>query len=154
MTAKTTGPDAAPRLATIGYEAEVQPAVIERLKRAGIEVLIDVRAVASSRRAGFSKTLLAASLAEAGVDYVHLRDLGTPKPGRDAARKGHIAEMRRIFEAHLEEPAAQLQLAKAVEIVRERRAALLCYEADHHGCHRAIVAERIRDALGCEVVNL
>jgi uncharacterized protein (DUF488 family) len=128
--------------------------VIERLKRAGVEVLIDVRAVAASRRAGFSKTLLAASLNEAGIEYVHFRQLGTPKPGRDAARKGHIATMRRIFEEHLAEPAAQLELAKAVEVARERKAALLCYEADHKGCHRAIVAERIREELGCEIENL
>lgn len=142
------------RLATIGYERETQAQVIDRLKQAGVEVLIDVRAVAASRRAGFSKTLLAASLNEAGIDYLHFRQLGTPKPGRDAARKGRTAEMRRIFEDHLAEPAAQLELAKAVEVARDRHAALLCYEADHKGCHRAIVAERIREELGCEVVNL
>jgi uncharacterized protein (DUF488 family) len=141
-------------LATIGYEAELQANVIDKLKRAGVEVLIDVRAVASSRRAGFSKTLLAASLNEAGIDYLHFRQLGTPKPGRDAARKGRIAEMHAIFEDHMAEPAAQLELAKAIEVARERKAALLCYEADHSGCHRAIVAERIREELGCEVVNL
>lgn len=142
------------RLATIGYEAETQAAVIERLKRAGVEVLVDVRAIAASRRAGFSKTLLAASLADAGIDYVHLRQLGTPKAGRDAARKGRIAEMRAIFEDHLAEPAALVELARATEIVRERKAALLCYEADAAGCHRAIVAERICGELGCEIENL
>src|SRR5215213_10025469 len=97
------------KLATIGYESATQADVIDRLKTAGVEVLIDVRAVAASRRAGFSKTLLAASLNEAGIGYVHLRQLGTPKPGRDAARKGHIAQMHEIYEAHLAEPAAQLQ---------------------------------------------
>jgi uncharacterized protein (DUF488 family) len=142
------------RLATIGYESETQGQVIERLKQAGVDVLIDVRAVAASRRAGFSKTLLAASLNEAGIEYVHFRQLGTPKPGRDAARKGDIATMRRIFEEHLAEPAAQLELATAVEVARERKAALLCYEADYRGCHRAIVAERIREELGCEIENL
>ena len=142
------------RLATIGYEGDVQSDVIARLTSAGVEVLVDVRAVASSRRAGFSKSLLAASLAEAGIDYVHLRELGTPKPGRDAARKGRIAEMRAIFEDHLAEPAAQLQLAQATEIARARKAALLCYEADACGCHRAVVAERICEAVGCEVENL
>jgi uncharacterized protein (DUF488 family) len=142
------------RLATIGYESETQDKVIERLKQAGVEVLIDVRAVAASRRAGFSKTLLAASLNAAGIDYLHFRELGTPKPGRDAARKGYIATMRRIFEEHLAEPAAQLELAKAVEVARERKAALLCYEADHKGCHRAVVAERIQEELGCEIENL
>jgi uncharacterized protein (DUF488 family) len=141
-------------LATIGYEAATQAEVIGRLQAAGVEVVIDVRAVAASRRAGFSKTVLAASLAEAGVDYVHLRDLGTPKPGRDAARKGRTAEMRRIYEAHLAEPAAQLQLAQAAEIAAERKAALLCYEADAAGCHRRIVAERICGALGCPAEDL
>jgi uncharacterized protein (DUF488 family) len=141
-------------LATIGYEAATQGEVIDRLKRAGVEVVIDVRAVAASRRAGFSKTVLAASLAEAGIDYVHLRDLGTPKPGRDAARKGHIAEMTEIFEAHLAEPAAQLQLAQATGIATERKAALLCYEADASGCHRRIVANHIHDATGIDVEDL
>src|SRR6476646_2751970 len=108
-------------LATIGYERETQSQVIGRLQAAGVEVLIDVRAVAASRRAGFSKTLLAGSLAEAGIDYVHFRELGTPKPGRDAARKGRVAEMHAIFEAHLAEPAAQLQLAQATEIAGERK---------------------------------
>lgn len=141
-------------LATIGYEAATQGEVIGKLKAAGVEVVIDVRAVAASRRAGFSKTLLAASLAEAGIDYVHLRELGTPKPGRDAARKGHVAEMHEIFEAHLAEPAAQLQLAQATEIAAERKAALLCYEADAAGCHRRIVAERIHEATGIVVEDL
>src|SRR3954462_14128293 len=128
------------KLATIGYERATQPAVIDRLKAAGVEVVVDVRAVASSRRAGFSKTLLSASLNEAGIGYVHLRQLGTPKPGRIAARKGRVAEMTAIFEDHMAEPAAQLELAKATDLVREKKVALLCYEADAAGCHRTIVA--------------
>lgn len=141
-------------LATIGYEASTQDAVIARLKAAGVELLVDVRAVAASRRAGFSKTLLAASLAEAGIGYVHLRQLGTPKPGREAARKGRIAEMTEIFEEHLAEPAAQLELAAAKELAGERKIALLCFEADHRGCHRKILADRICEDLGCAVEHL
>ncbi len=142
------------KLATIGYEAATQAAVIDKLKRAGVEVVIDVRAIAASRRAGFSKTLLEASLHDAGIDYVHLRQLGTPKPGRDAARKGQTHIMREIFEAHLAEPAAQLQLAQATEIARQRKAALLCYEARACGCHRRIVAERMQEAAPFEVEDL
>ena len=141
-------------LATIGYEAATQDAVIDRLKAAGVELLVDVRAVAASRRAGFSKTVLAASLAEAGIGYVHLRQLGTPKPGREAARKGRIAEMTAIFEEHLAEPAAQLELAAAKELAAERKIALLCFEADHRGCHRKILAERICEDLGCPIEHL
>lgn len=133
------------KLATIGYEAATQAAVIDKLKAAGVEVVIDVRAIASSRRAGFSKTLLAASLADAGVDYVHLRDLGSPKTARDAARKGKTAVMREIFEAHLAEPAAQFQLREAAQIAKGRKAALLCYEAEACGCHRRVVAARLQE---------
>jgi len=141
-------------LATIGYEAAPQARVIETLKAAGVEVLIDVRAVAASRRAGFSKGLLSASLEDAGIRYVHLRELGTPKEGRMAARRGRTAEMRVIFEAHLEEPKAQLQLAQAIEIAKANKAALLCYEADHRGCHRSIVVERMLEAADFTVENL
>ena len=141
-------------LATIGYESATQAAVIDRLKAAGVEVLVDVRAVAASRRAGFSKRVLAASLEDAGIDYVHLRQLGTPKPGREAARAGRIDEMHALYEAHLAEPAAQLELAQATAIARDRKAALLCYEADVRRCHRQIVAGRLCAALGCEVENL
>ena len=137
-----------PPLATIGYERATLDEVIARLQSAGVELVIDVRAVASSRRAGFSKTMLAAGLAEAGIAYEHLRGLGTPKAGRQAARAGRVDEMRRIFEAHLETPEAEADLARAGAIVSERPVALLCFEADAAGCHRRIVAERLRQALG------
>ena len=143
-----------PRLATIGYEQATLDDVIGRLKAAGVRIVIDVRAVASSRRAGFSKTLLAASLDAEGIGYLHLRGLGTPKAGRQAARAGRTAEMHEIYRVHLEEPQAQIQLAEACDVAGERPAALLCYEADAAHCHRAIVADLIRRRLGCEVVDL
>jgi uncharacterized protein (DUF488 family) len=142
------------KLATIGYENDTQARTLDRLEAAEVKTLIDVRAIASSRKAGFSKTLLAASLAERGIGYVHLRDLGTPKPGRDAARAGRVAEMEAIYETHLEEPAAQLALQQAGEIASQAKSALLCYEAEACGCHRHIVAERLRDALGFEIEDL
>lgn len=142
------------KLATIGYEAATQAAVIDKLKLAGVELVIDVRAVAASRRAGFSKGLLSASLKDAGIDYLHLRELGTPKPGRDAARKGRVAEMHEIFEAHMAEPAAQLQLAQAIEIAKTRKTALLCYEAEARVCHRRILTDRMVEAAGFEVEDL
>lgn len=128
--------------------------MIEKLKTAGVEVLIDVRAVAASRRAGFSKTLLANGLAEAGIEYVHLRGLGTPKAGRDAARRGDIATMHAIFEQKLATPEADHDMARAAAIVAEKPTALLCLEADAAGCHRRIVADRLRDRLGVMVRDL
>lgn len=143
-----------PPIATIGYETAPQAAVIERLAGAGIELLIDVRAVASSRRAGFSKSLLAGGLAETGIDYLHLRDLGTPKSGRQAARAGRIGEMRKIFSEHMTTAAALGALERAIEESLGRRACLLCYEADPACCHRTIVAERIADRTGATIIHL
>jgi uncharacterized protein (DUF488 family) len=142
------------KLFTIGYEGATQGEVIARLKSAGVETLVDVRAVAASRRAGFSKTILGESLKAEGIDYLHLRALGTPKAGRDAAKKGYIREMRAIFADHMAEPASQLQLAQLKALAGEKRVAMLCFEADHAGCHRAVLAERLQAEDGFEVVNL
>jgi len=142
------------KLFTIGYEGEPQAAVIDRLKAAGVEVLADVRAVAASRRAGFSKTLLGSSLREAGIDYVHLRPLGTPKAGREAAKKGRIGEMREIFAGHMAEPTSEAAFQQLRALAAEKKTALLCFEADHAGCHRAVLAERLAKEDGFEVVNL
>jgi uncharacterized protein (DUF488 family) len=142
------------KLRTIGYEAAPLAAVIRALQQADVQTLIDVRAVAASRRAGFSKRVLAASLAEAGIFYAHLPAVGTPKAGRQAARAGRSAEMRAIFEASLAEPAAQVALGRAIEIARERPSALLYYEADAARCHRRIVADLMAERAGFEVEDL
>lgn len=139
---------------TIGYEGATQAQVIERLKAAWVELLVDVRAVAASRRAGFSKTILGESLKAEGVDYLHLRGLGTPKAGRDAARKGQVVEMRAIFADHMAEPQAQLEYARLKALAQEKRVALLCFEADPAGCHRAVLAERLAREDGARIVDL
>ncbi len=130
-------------LFTIGYEASTQAAVIAALRAAGVAHLIDVRALPQSRKPGLSKRLLGASAAAAGLRYTHLRGLGTPKAGRDAVRHGDVGAMQRIFRAHMEEPAAQLDLAEAATISDGEPACLLCYERDHAKCHRSLVAEML-----------
>ncbi len=141
-------------LLTIGYEGRTVDDLIAALRDAGAELLIDVRAVAASRRPGFSKTALSGALREAGIDYLHLRALGTPKPGREAARKGRAAEMRAVFEDHLGTPEAELAFEQALGAAREQRSALLCFERDPACCHRSIVAERLVERSGFEVLPL
>jgi uncharacterized protein (DUF488 family) len=141
-------------VATIGYEAAPLDEVLAKLKAARVELLIDVRAVASSRRAGFSKTLLAGSVEGQGIGYLHLRDLGTPKSGRMAARAGHTEEMHAIFAEHMQTAAALGALEEAVRRSQAARVCLLCYEADPHCCHREIVADMISARTGAQVVHL
>jgi len=143
-----------PPLATIGYEGCTVGAVRDTLRAAGVELLIDIRAVASSRKPGFSKRQLAAELDEAGIAYVHLRALGTPKPGRDAVRSGHPERMVPIFMEHMKGDQPQAELAQARQLATEHRACLLCFERDHRTCHRALVAEMISGQTGQAVEHL
>ena len=141
-------------LFTIGYEKATLDDVIGRLKRAGVKQVIDVRAVAASRRAGFSKTILGSSLRAEGIGYIHLRALGTPKSGRQAAHAGHTVEMHKIYEAHLAEPEAIAALAEAGELAAAEPSALLCYEAEAAQCHRRILTDRLSAGQGFDVVDL
>ncbi len=113
-----------------------------------------MRAVAASRRPGFSKTALAAALRERGISYLHLRALGTPKAGREAARKGRVAEMRAIYAGQLETPEAQLALEQTRSAASQNRSALLCFEAEAASCHRAVIAERLAASDGFDLVDL
>jgi len=132
-----------PRVWTIGYEQSTVADFLAALKAAGIEVLADVRAIAASRRPGFSKTALAANLAEAGIGYVHYRALGTPAEGRAAARAGKKAALEEIYAGQLELPEAIAQGAALAELAADKRVALLCYERDPTCCHRTLLREAV-----------
>jgi uncharacterized protein (DUF488 family) len=142
-------------LFTIGYEQATQPAVLDELRQAGVEMVVDVRAVAASRRPGFSKRALAASLDERGIRYLHLRGLGTPAEGRQAARSGRFADLFRIYEQHLKTAPATEELDELTTIARQgRRLCLLCYERSHEHCHRRRVAELVCERVGVAVTHL
>jgi uncharacterized protein (DUF488 family) len=86
------------------------------LRHASIDVLIDVRDVPLSRKKGFSKNGLAQILADADIEYVHLKGLGDPKDGRDAARAGEYDLFQKIFSRHMRTKIALRDLNIAAEI--------------------------------------
>jgi uncharacterized protein (DUF488 family) len=131
------------RIFTIGYEGATQADLIAALRAAGVARVIDVRAVPMSRKPGFSKNILAAGLGEAGIDYVHLKALGTPPAGREAARKGNWEVMNRIYAEQLETPEAGADAARMVALAEEKPSALLCFERDPAGCHRTPLREAV-----------
>jgi uncharacterized protein (DUF488 family) len=143
------------KLFTIGYEQTPAKSVLDELEQAGVKLLIDVRAVASSRRPGFSKTQLAAGLDERGISYVHLRGLGTPKEGRLAARAGQYDTLQKIYTKHLKTPQAKEELDELLALVKKSGpVCILCYERDHRHCHRRWIAEIIEDRGGVRIENL
>jgi uncharacterized protein (DUF488 family) len=145
----------AKKLFTIGYEQTPQKAVLDELARVGVKLLVDVRAVTSSRRPGFSKNQLAASLDERGIAYIHLSGLGTPKEGRLAARSGKYDVLQKIFAKHLKTPEAKEQLDELAALVKKSGpVCLLCYERDHAHCHRQWIAEIIEERDAVRIENL
>lgn len=116
---------------------------LETLTKAGVERVIDIRALPLSRRPGFSKTPLRNGLAEAGIDYVHLRALGTPPEGREAARHGRVTELERIYAGQLALPEALVAAEQLKLLVAEKPSALLCYEREPQGCHRSLLIREV-----------
>jgi len=140
------------KIFTIGYEGTTVAEFVFALQNAAVERIIDVRALPNSRRPGFSKTPLRNALAEAGIDYVHLRALGTPAEGRAAARAGRIEDLERIYAGQLELPEAMAEGARMVELAKEKPSALLCYEREPAGCHRSLLLKAVTP--DAEVVHL
>jgi len=140
------------RIYTIGYEGTTMDEFLAALKAAGVERLIDVRALPLSRRPGFSKSPLRAALEEAGIEYVHLKALGTPAEGRSAARAGRHADLERIYAGQLELPEAIVQGAQMIELAKEKPSALLCFEREPAHCHRTLLLDAV--ASDAEVVDL
>ena len=142
-------------LFTIGYEKAKPAAVLGELKRAKVDLLVDTRAVAASRRPGFSKRQLAAALDEAGIAYIHLQKLGTPSEGRQAARSGDFDTLWRIYDKHIKTPEAQGALGELLALIKSgKRVCLLCYERDPSECHRSRIAALVKKRTRVKVDDL
>lgn len=141
-------------IATIGYEKATPDQVFAALRAAGVETLVDIRAVPWSRRPGFSKGALSVKAAEAGIVYVHLKGLGTPAEGREANKAGRMDDFEAIFHAHMASEAAQADLERAAGLAAASRICLLCLEGDARRCHRLIIADMLAERLATAVEHL
>ena len=154
MKARNKAPKSHP-LFTIGYEQAKPAAVLDELKRAKIELLVDTRAVAASRRPGFSKRQLAASLEDSGINYLHLQKLGTPAEGRAAARSGDTDALWLIYDKHINRAEAQKELDELVALIKSgKRIALLCYCRDPKTCHRRRIVVNVKKRTRVNVDDL
>ena len=151
---KNKSAKAAP-LFTVGYEQAKPGSVLGELKRAKIELLVDTRAVAASRRPGFSKRQLAAALEEEGIGYIHLQKLGTPAEGRAAARDGDTGALWRIYDRHIRGAEAQNDLRELITLIKTgKRIALLCYCRDPKTCHRSRIVANVKKKMAIKVTDL
>ncbi len=139
---------------TIGYEGATLSDFLATLKAAQVECVIDVRELPQSRRAGFSKRALSAALEAEQIGYEHHRQLGDPKPGRDAAKAGRFDEFRSIFTAHMKTKAAKDALQALTPTLKKQRCVLLCYERDHRTCHRNLLCYDLQRLGSFEIQHL
>ncbi|WP_371431642.1 DUF488 family protein [Novosphingobium sp.] len=141
-------------LYTVGYEGANIIDFLRTLKDLGIKRLIDIRDVPVSRKRGFSKSALANALEEAGIAYSHLKDLGDPKAGREAMRRGDYPGFLEIYTFHIAKPSGQDALRAAVELAQESPSILLCYERSPALCHRTVVAKEMKLLAQFDVKNI
>jgi len=130
-------------LYTVGYESATIDDFVATLKAVGIELVIDVRDYPLSRKKGFSKNKLHEILEANDIAYIHLKGLGDPKEGREAARSGDHKRFLLVFNKHMKTHMAQTDLQTAIGLAHGRTSCLLCYERKPEECHRTIVAEAI-----------
>lgn len=141
-------------ISTIGYEGSKPDDFVGTLQLVDVRMVIDIRDRAQSRRPGFSKSALRDSLEAAGIGYLHLKELGDPKEGREAARSGDFDRFRKIYASVLKTPEAAKALDQIAALSGQMSVCLLCYERDHRECHRKIVADRLESVVGSKVRHL
>ncbi len=139
-------------LFTIGFTRKSAEEFFTRLRGAGVRRVIDIRLNNVSQLAGFAKRddLRYFLKTIANVDYAHRPELAPTRDILDAYRqhKGGWERFERDFKALVRE--------RAIETVVSRDeldgACLLCSEPGPEHCHRRLVAEYLRDALGNIVI--
>ena len=133
---------------TIGYEGVSIEKFIRKLQNEKIECLIDVRRNPLSRKPGFSKKSLSEHLQSVGIEYRHIPQLGIPTSMRQElnTREDYV----RLFDRYESEilPMAKEQKSELIELLSQKRATLLCFEADPICCHRTRLSTVISSETG------
>ncbi len=136
---------------TIGYEGLDLGTFIWLLQKGGTEVLVDVRWTARSRNRAFSRTALDQALSEAGIDYVHMPELGVAPRARAVLKKtGDFDRYRRSYLSYLQGQLGALQRLHAV--ATEKCCCLMCMEHDPWRCHRSVLADQVSQLDGGGIV--
>ena len=131
---------------TIGYEGVSPEAYVNSLIEHKVKLLCDVRKNAYSQKFGFTKGELQSALAVAGIDYLHIPELGIVSEKRQELNTD--ADYRALFDEYERTTLAEQQgtLDKLMQLAKERgRVAITCFEAEPYQCHRSRVASALRE---------
>jgi uncharacterized protein (DUF488 family) len=141
-------------LLTIGYDGRTPPELVDELTGRGVDTVVDVRLNPSSRKPGFSKRSLSATVEAAGMTYLHMPELGLPRDDRDGLHHGRPEAQQRYLE-HIHTPEGEAAVERIVELAGHGRVCLLCLEHEPDHCHRRLVAgEAVRRRPGLRVTDI
>jgi len=128
---------------SLGYEQSEPEDYLHRLKKHKVSVVVDVRDVPLSRKRGFSKNQLRESLAEVGIEYIHVQTLGAPKELRDDLRAGGSwwTYVKQYTSKVLSRRGEDIDLL--IDLATRERISLLCFEREPRECHRSLVADEM-----------
>jgi uncharacterized protein (DUF488 family) len=138
------------RVFTVGHGARSSDELVECLREASVQTLVDVRRFPGSKRhPQFGREALAATMREVGIDYVHEERLGGRRKGGDRYACIRVDAFRGYAEWMGSEP-FQAALSDAVALPTP---CFLCAETLWWRCHRRLIAELLQ-ARGHDVVHL
>ena len=136
---------------TIGHSTRSLEEFLGLLIANEIQALADVRRFTASRKyPQFNQDALRLSLAEVGIEYVSLPELGgrrRPRPG--SANTVWRNESFRGYADHMETPEFREGIATLLELARRKRTAIMCAEAVWWRCHRALISDHLKAAGVC-----
>jgi uncharacterized protein (DUF488 family) len=141
----TWNTDNAPIVFTLGYEGLTIDAFLYKLIANNIMTVVDVRNNPQSMKYGFSKKSFSDYIEKAGMNYVHIPALGIPSALRKGLGESVSHEhLFQTYEADLlpKQEDARIQLLGLIS--QYPRIALVCFEADHHFCHRHTLVEYLQ----------
>ncbi|HZP26823.1 MAG TPA: DUF488 domain-containing protein [Dehalococcoidia bacterium] len=143
------------RVFTIGHSTRTTEQLVEALRAHGIELLADVRSFPRSRHVPhFNREALEVDLPTAGIDYLHLPELGGRRqPRKDSPNLAWRNEGFRGFADYMLTLEFEAGLAHLLELAAERETAIMCAEAVYKRCHRSLIADALT-LRGHEVLHI
>jgi len=135
----------APGVSTIGHSTRTVEEFLTLLRRHGIQLVADVRSIPRSKRnPQFNRETLSATLAEAGIRYAHMPELGGfRRPRPDSPNSGWKNDSFRGFADYMQTVEFRAALEKLIAAARRDRTAILCAEAVPWRCHRSLIADAL-----------
>ncbi len=135
------------KIITIGYEGRSIDEFVFQLKNHVITRLIDVREVPLSRKKGFSKSALKCRLESEGIEYIHLRSLGSPAKIRNKLKMD--SDYYYFFEAYKKHLLGnQDAILEAYQYIINSTSCMMCFERGPEKCHRYVAAEILKEYEG------